>query len=311
MNTTVEGSGPAGEPTTARATEPATVAPLEQRVSSLSGDRLCLECGYNLIGQPVLREPHYGLFIARCPECGSVAALQEYPSLGKWAGRFGTILAALSLVAMLAVAAWQVVFTAALSREFGVSTQYHVLLDLQRGYERWASDRFSNSGIVTPIETGFDRWVDEGGIDRLLAERGGWAGVLDEDTYYLLIPIVLVPMVFGIVWSIVLIHRGWLGRSIWMLVLVGIAAATLLPGVIDLLAADGTTPSSFVQRTLVGPLIAVGLVLCLAATFAGLALGRPVARGLVRLLLPPRLMGSLAWLWTIPGLDPPVPPKRL
>ena len=63
-------------------------------VSILVGDRLCTKCGYNLTGQPVLREPHYEMLIVRCPECGAVAALQEYPVLGRWAGRWAALLAA-------------------------------------------------------------------------------------------------------------------------------------------------------------------------------------------------------------------------
>jgi hypothetical protein len=37
----------------------------------------------------------------------------------------------------------------------------------------------------------------------------------------------------------------------------------------------------------------------------GLMIGRPVARGLVTLMLPPRMRGSLAGLWLTDGLTPP------
>ncbi len=45
----------------------------DERVSTLVGDRLCIRCGFNLCGQPVLRERHYRMLIARCPECSTVA----------------------------------------------------------------------------------------------------------------------------------------------------------------------------------------------------------------------------------------------
>ena len=69
--------------------------PAEQRISTLVGDRLCIKCGYNLTGQHVLREPHYEMLIVRCPECATVASMQEYPLLGRWAGRWAALAAGL------------------------------------------------------------------------------------------------------------------------------------------------------------------------------------------------------------------------
>ncbi len=37
----------------------------------------------------------------------------------------------------------------------------------------------------------------------------------------------------------------------------------------------------------------------------GLVVGRPVVRGMIRALLPPRLRSALALLWTTDGLEPP------
>ena len=64
-------------------------------------DRPCAGCGFNLFGQPIVREGHYGLVSARCPECGRLAALQEYPALGKWADRWAKLLAATWIVALV------------------------------------------------------------------------------------------------------------------------------------------------------------------------------------------------------------------
>ena len=49
----------------------------------IQGDRVCIACGFNLCGQRIVREPRYNLLIARCPECGQAATLQEYPLLGR------------------------------------------------------------------------------------------------------------------------------------------------------------------------------------------------------------------------------------
>ena len=74
----------------------------EERVSTVVGDRLCAKRGFNLFGQMIVREPRYKLLIVRCPECATVAALQEYPLLGKWANRWATALAALWVLALVA-----------------------------------------------------------------------------------------------------------------------------------------------------------------------------------------------------------------
>lgn len=77
-------------------------AHVPERVSVVSGDRACGSCGFNLHGQNVVREPHYAMLMVRCPECGQVASLHEYPVLGPWAKRLGFVLAAGWLLAMLA-----------------------------------------------------------------------------------------------------------------------------------------------------------------------------------------------------------------
>jgi hypothetical protein len=55
-------------------------------------------------------------------------------------------------------------------------------------------------------------------------------------------------------------------------------------------------------RWLFGILGALGGVLTL-----GLLLGRPIFRGLIRALLPPRARAGLAVLWRIDGKQPPAP----
>ena len=59
----------------------------KRRVALVTGDRLCTSCGHNLVGHTVEREERYDLLIVRCTECGTVAAVQEYPGLGPWANR--------------------------------------------------------------------------------------------------------------------------------------------------------------------------------------------------------------------------------
>lgn len=67
----------------------------------IRADRACIGCGFNLYAQPVTKEEHYGLAICRCPECGTVAALQQYPMMTHWVNRFRTLIAAVWIVLLL------------------------------------------------------------------------------------------------------------------------------------------------------------------------------------------------------------------
>ena len=73
-----------------------------QTVGEIRADRACVGCGFNLFGQSIVKEEHYGLGICRCPECGTVAALQSYPVMSHWVNRFRVLIAAIWIVLLLA-----------------------------------------------------------------------------------------------------------------------------------------------------------------------------------------------------------------
>ncbi len=67
----------------------------------IRADRACIGCGFNLYGQTVTKEEHYGMAITRCPECGTVAALQTYPAMSHWVNRFRALIAAVWVLVLL------------------------------------------------------------------------------------------------------------------------------------------------------------------------------------------------------------------
>lgn len=69
--------------------------------AEIRADRACIGCGFNLFGQSVSKEDHYGLAICRCPECGTVAALQSYPAMSHWVNRFRAIIASVWITVLL------------------------------------------------------------------------------------------------------------------------------------------------------------------------------------------------------------------
>lgn len=78
------------------------------RVATVTVDRPCSKCGFNLVGQPIIRERHYGLFIARCPECGTVALIRGLGSGGgtPWAAVAAAVVLFVVLVAILGLHMW-------------------------------------------------------------------------------------------------------------------------------------------------------------------------------------------------------------
>lgn len=74
-----------------------------EQFDEIRADRACIGCGFNLFGQTVTKEDHYGLAICRCPECGTVAALQAYPTMTHWVNRFRALIAAVWIALLLAI----------------------------------------------------------------------------------------------------------------------------------------------------------------------------------------------------------------
>ncbi len=305
-----------------------------QRLGVVLGDRLCVECGFNLHGQTITREEHYGMLAVRCPECSTLASLQEYPVLGKWGARFGAVLA----LAWLGVALGAAFFTGLtlyLSAEgaAGMTTRPAARM-IGAAYKAYVEDMpeqtledLASTGVYSPAWAFEDwnladiwaetDWVAAQDIDALTrGYRDGayWLRLLVLTT----IPIVLTGGVWGVVWSVLILHR----RRTRAFILIGIIAGLCVPLVVlshwgSTVEADGFGPwtsytwgggvmvHSIAARELglLPALIALGMgTLGMAA---GLLLGRKIVRSLIRLLLPPNLRGSLAVLWHVDGLPSP------
>ena len=72
-----------------------------ERIGMVEGDRACHVCGFNLRGQPVVRERYYQMVMVRCPECGAPAPLLEYPPVSRWITRARVVAMIACLVLML------------------------------------------------------------------------------------------------------------------------------------------------------------------------------------------------------------------
>lgn len=313
---------------------PSDHGPMGERVSVLLGDRLCVKCGFNLHGQTIAREEHYGMLAVRCPECFTIASLQEYPTLGPWAARFGLVLAVLWAACILAMAFFTgLTFYASAEGIAGVATRPAARqIGLAYAQYREANPEPEDSGTLftygqlwnaNSADAAFNYvdpgWLAEQDLDALAANAQG--GRYELKALAVTIPLVLGTAAWGLAWSVLLLHRRLAGRLLAVSMIVVLSTALLvLSHWGSPTAWDGFGPWSTYSWGMGVPAYniaarAYGLVpalvveaIALAAMVPGLIWGRAVARWLVRLLLPPHLRGPLAVLWHVDGL--PSPPTR-
>ncbi len=301
--------------------------PTGERVSMLSGDRPCARCGFNLTGQHVIREPHYGMLVVVCPECGAPAALQEYPLLGRWAARWGALLAA----------AWVTLVLLMLAVSVGVSFGFGVLATeasgmklaqyiAERHHEWMATDAATRTPPASAATTAYITSMLQqpaspyNGIDAgwwaaqdpgvMLAASGGWWGAFDWNVLYSWIGASVPLLGAGIAWAVALSH---VRRSrLWLVI---VAVMTLTGGLAVLVwsaeSASSRWPGAWLtgidlaRRIYFAPIIAMTLVAEVVPFFVGLMIGRPLARLMVRAFVPPRLRVPLSFLWLCDGKELP------
>jgi hypothetical protein len=305
----------------------------EQRVATVTADRLCTTCAYNLVGQMVLREPHYGLLIVRCPECGTIASVQEYPLLGRWANRWGAVLAALYFILLLGL--WPASSAAIMGIALGTAEEaaypYGRYLDaLHQTAEQAAQQTQAtatppapapptppaapgaiNLQTITRIISGltinvdFEDWWTQQDSRATFAQAGGWRGAVDWWVLFIWIPAGLVAFFIGWLWSIALLEfrRRW--TYVWGAMIILLALLFGFGPCAEWLWGEVIYCQQAARQQISPAVFFATIIFCLPWLLLGLAVGRPLTRALVRALLPPGLRGSLALLWTAEGLDPP------
>jgi len=295
-------------PPTSPPAHPDATGIAEQRVSSLVGDRMCIRCAYNLVGQPVLREPHYNMLIVRCPECATVASVQEYPLLGRWANRWAAV--AVGLWFLLMMGLW--IGTGAMIFGFSVGIGEWAaegMSDaLYNGHQQWSVQAAAATQPGSRIQAStltFENWWNSSDSRAFIAEQGGWLALINWEALLLWIPLGILSFALGCVWAMMLLGQRIAGRLLWGGFIVAVATAFSIIPLVDWIARDASSGRAIAYMTLspifLGMSVAFG-TLCLGI---GLVVGRNLIRWLLCLLLPPRLRSPLAMFWLADGLEPP------
>jgi hypothetical protein len=339
-NIQVDHSGPprsaaagAGEDSATRGAADQRAGSSDVRVSTLVGDRVCATCGFNLCGQSVVREQHYNMLMVRCPECGTVAPMMEYPLLTKWSVRFGYVLAAgwlLVLLLMIAVSSGVLFGQCNSVAQWGCMPLATEIAKLQKAH--WQEQTGLKPDFVGPIDPNFiasqswvvqqaltaepgaysyidKTWWDSQDVDVIVASLGGTTKAVELSKLAMLVQWFLIPLGIGWFWAVALLHVKLRRVAIWIPLLLFVGGAVLYLVVPNTWFntwnwwGDTAQNIAFRSKGWIVMLAAGGLSTMLV--LIGVLTGRPLARLAVRGLLPPRLRGTLGYLWLATGRTPP------
>jgi len=276
-----------------------------RQVGTVELDRYCAACGYNLRQQAIRRDAATKLLMCKCPECGAFEPANTLTTATRGWFRGLIVLAWLAwLVLWLNLIGWSVFGVTALAVVSGdvrrnwadiedVDQSTLVENDALRDYRR--QNRQNNAaGNAAAAHSYYNQNVWE-----LRPMRG-------DDAAIIAIFLALAAAIGGVMTTITAVAIPHWPR--WGYVL--FACAWPLVGVLIFHA--------LVWRELYGwRIVTVDLMqwhlqcaIAIEATalLAGLLavwLGRPVTRGIVRLIVPPNRRGAFAYLWLADGKTPP------
>lgn len=283
--------------------------PTEERISTLLADRPCARCAFNLVGQSIVRERHYGLLVVRCPECGTIASLQEYPLLGRWANRWAAIAAAawLLLAAAVSFGIAGVMFGFTIGT---METTNRPLADLiSKKHEDHQQAIQLAQGVAQPQMSGWwnidATWWDAQDKAALLNEAGGWAGAVQWWGFLIWLVGFGILFPLGSVWAVGAAHRrGWRLLATYLPM---ILIAAVFFSMANISGNRWLNAGDLAARMLWPVTLPIAAALAILPLLLSAMFGRSIARCLIVLWLPPRLRVPLSFLWVCDGKTPPKP----
>lgn len=250
-------------------------------VGHVQTDTFCESCGYNLHTQAVVRDQRLGLLVCRCPECGRFSAAGRATSASRvWLNRFDTGLLIAWILFLLALFSLCSLF-------LGLVAYGHVMQDVR--FESFQRPVPNRPGQSYPMMRYTLRDAQLSGIENDIE----WQRREQLERALLVGITALLGLLAGGLFSVLLWHvKGWRRALALLPAFVGCGWSAVV---------WSNDPMTVWVRD--WGLRRMGLV-CLGecvAIVVGVYLGRPVARGLLHILLSPKLRQHLAFLWTVDG----------
>lgn len=249
-------------------------------VGQVQTDTFCHSCGYNLHTRPVTRDERLGILICQCPECGRYSAAGQTTTAARaWLNRLATILLTGWVFFLL-------ILFGLCSLFLGIVAYGHTMEMV--GFRQYTTSPYR--GVPTNRYGYYRlryeiRQIPPGDVDG--QTRHEWTQA------WLTFFAVLLGLITGVLFASFLWHlREWSKSLAFLPPLVSCAVVAILwignPMTEDI---RGWGVMQIGESFLI-ELIAVGV---------GLALGRRIARGIVRVLVPPKARQHLAFLWITDG----------
>jgi len=282
-------------------------------MDSIRADRACIKCGFNLFGQEVFKEDHYQLAVTRCPECGTVAALQSYPMMSHWVNRFRALIAGGWVFGLLFVFILQMSFIGSIADGMSRTASEDFAIQIGEHYFSWAEE---NEVVVNgPFGAGVNQypqwlnipndWADDH-VDTIYNKMNGQSKQVINEMAWAFVPASIAMFLFGVFWSNALLGASRKKAAI-IPVLAGVSAVLLMyfPDLNWGLSTTYVQASEIAKEYYSAYLAFFGVLIQLPALLLGVFLGRKIARWIITLTLPPRSRVPFSIFWTRDGLALP------
>ncbi|MFK7790558.1 MAG: hypothetical protein AB8C95_13835 [Phycisphaeraceae bacterium] len=267
---------------------PASFEQIEQ-LGTVELDRYCTGCGYNLRQQAVRREPATKLLMCKCPECGMFEPANNLTTATRsWSRLVAVVAWIFWLLIWLNLVGWSVFCVTALAVISG---------DIRRtwlGLEDVDQNQIIDQNNLINSNSYYSDTVY--GLSPLRGEHVFILAIfiaLAIAIGAVLTTITAVAMPHWRRWGYVCFASGW--PLIGIFLFHGLAWREIYGW--HLVTADLLHWHLYCAIAIEGS--------ALAASLLAVWMGRPITRGIVRIVIPPKRRGVFAYLWLVDGKDPP------
>ena len=273
-----------------------------ERYVQLETDTFCVECGYNLHSQPVTRDERLGIFVCRCPECGRFHPAGTGMTASKpWLNRFAAGLLVFWVLFVLHAVFWVIMGMGAISVLHIETYVYRTVVSTDGAPAVWLNNATGGYQVVLKATSQpITNWTYAYTLDASEAINSPWGRRYQQPWWVNLIIVGFaagIGLVTGVLLVVFLWH--WKRRGYrWALVLPFAVASGLC--VVFWVNEEYHPILPWAVRVTLG-------YACIQAAFMalGINIGRPIARGLLRMFVPPRPRQHFAFLWRVDGKNPP------
>lgn len=279
---------------------------LHEQVGTVELDRYCTHCGYNLRQQAIRRETHTKLLLCACPECGTYEPANTHTTATRSWFRFIVVIFWLIWLAIwLNMIGWSVFGITGLAVVSGNMCRTWVDFDqvdksrlVQNDALKNYYQQFQNNNNNNNNSQAAQYYYGPGDVvDRRPMRKDDIALV----AFFFFLSAAIGATLTGIT-TVAMPHwRRW-GYLVFAVgvPLIAIIIFSFLWNELYNWRVVTVDLVRWHQKIGIGILLAA-----LGASVVAVWLGRPVTRGIIRVIVPPGLRGMFAYLWLADGKTPP------